>query len=207
MTLLELKEAVVSITRRPDLRDSLITLAVQEATRKMHSFADHKRDIVISDPITLDNSTNLNRYVIPQSAPELIRPRKFKMIMEELATNVQAGYNVSGYHGQLILNELDIKDIFDTYNIEKVNYFYIDGTNITLASQRAMSAVRVVYQQFPDTSIDTFSSWIANSVPHAIYHSAAAQVFQSIGKTAEYTMYKGNENQNMLEILKQDTGE
>ena len=81
-TITDLATAVYAITNRPDL-SALTTLAIKRATIKEHAAMDYPRDLVLTPPIALDNSSGLNRYSLNEVTLSLYGMiRKIKFIKE-----------------------------------------------------------------------------------------------------------------------------
>jgi len=160
----------------------------------------------VSDPITLDNTSQTWRYSLSESGIGLAgKIRKIKLI-KELIIQQQVQQSFVGYWGEIDFEEVAINALFDSYNQEKHNYYYRQGANINLVAERSVDSVAVIYYRLPDVAVSTFSSWIADMYPYVIYERAAASIFQMTGKTDEFAIYNAKSAENRFDIIKAEIG-
>lgn len=180
---------VYVLTKRPDLIAETKS-AVKKATLKLHNKDLWEKDLkeVI---VTLTPST-LFRYSLDLTdAGTYPRIKKIKSIRE---------YNAIPTGRELKLEKHDSDDIFDDYQIERVNYFYLAGLAANLVVVSALTQIKVGYYQYPDITELTYSSWIANELPDYIAEEAARSLFKLIGKDEEFQKFEAicKENETAL---------
>jgi hypothetical protein len=205
-SLADLVASVITTTNRPDLVAET-TLAIRKATLKEHAAIDYPRDLVTTGHITLTNPTDSSRYslsLVTLGIYNLVR--KVDTIYEVLATEQSASLSRSGYYGALQFSEVDPKALFDEYSIEKLDYFYRQGNSIEIVAARQLNAIAIKYFARPDIGATTYSSWIADLYDYAIYEAAAADIFKLIGKRDEAQEYVRKQQDNRMDIIKNEVG-
>jgi hypothetical protein len=193
--LADLISAVGVVTSVPHLVPE-ITAAVKRATIKIHSAETFARDLAelsLSSPQLASVSATDFRYQIALSTPIT----RFRRIAYLRADPTVPAPTVTQYR----LIEAD--SIFDNYNLELSDYFYLAGATLNLRTQAATARVKLGYYQYPDTTDVSFYSWIADVYPNIIVDEASAAVFKMIGKDDEETRYRqlSVENYHILQAM------
>lgn len=195
-------DAVMVITNRRDLLEET-KQAIFKATLKEHTAIDYPSDLVTSAPIELDNSGTNSKYHLDLNSLGLNGYlRKIKMIGEVVQVELNAFNTYQGYWGQINLQELAPNNLFDNYNIENQNYYFRQGNNINVAAMRPIQLLAIMYYQLPTIKESEYSSWIADRYPYIIYEHAAADIFQTVGKRDEFTIYRSKIPDNRLDVIK-----
>jgi hypothetical protein len=185
---------VYTHTNRPDLVAET-ALAVTKATVRMHTLGQRTsggisgavfyiKDIstvVISLPTQADNHFSIDLSPYP-----LIRAVK---------TVQDYNYPLTGREVQY--PPLDPENIFDSYNVERANYFFRAGLGLTLKCQKPPAAIQLQYYSYPITDGATYNSWIATDFRDAITEEAAGTVFRMIGKDEEFKVYQAMSQDNI----------
>lgn len=206
-TFADLQNSVYTITNRPDLINET-TLAIKRAILKEHAAMDYPRDLLIlSTPLT-QADPNYYRYALSLVTLGLYSTlRKIKNIQEIPATLDQALVTFTGYWGELKFEEVAADNIFDSYQRERINYFYRYGSSINLVAVRQIDRIGMTYYAKPDLSnTATYSDWLADLYDYVIYTHAAAEIFRVIGKSDEYRMQLDQIRENRLDIIKSEIG-
>lgn len=192
-TFAELQADVITETKRPDKTD-LINLEIQKATLKFHMADFWLRDQVVGAVVTLTPLfSGVGRYQIDTTASPFTRFRKASLIRQYVnpPTGLERNYT-----------RIEADDIIDSYNVEKVDYWYQAGTTIYLNSYDVITQAAVNYFRFPVITADlNYSSWIADIYKFGIIMEAAAGVFKAIGKDDEYQRL-AKEYQDNLSLLR-----
>ena len=200
-TFAELQADVITETKRPD-KTSLITLEIQKATLKFHMADFWLNDLVKGAVVPLTPLySGQGRYQIDTTASPFTRFRKAQLIREYVAppTGLERNYS-----------RIEANDIIDSYNVEKVDYWYQAGSSIYLNSLTEISNASVNYYRVPVITADVnYSSWIADLFKYAIIMEAAAGVFKAIGKDDEFQRMRAefSENLALLRTMVTSSGE
>lgn len=179
-TFAELQQDVYTLTNRPDLVNETAR-AIRKATIKFHAADKWLRDqntVVV--PLTPLNPGD-SRYSIPTNSAPFIRFRDVHMVRQYV--NPPNGMFVE-------LKKLEIDNLLDDYGREEYNYYYRSGTSLTLRTYGSWQEAEIVYYQFPDTSPDTYSSWIADLYRDFIVEEASAGIFKMIGQDANFQQFE-----------------
>ena len=189
---------IYTITNRPDLVNETAS-AVRKATLKMHSIDFFEQDLVtniIAVTPSMQASINDTRYSIPltDASGNTTRYRSLSFIRE---------YNNPLTGQEVQYEKLAADSIFDEYNVEKQNYFYMAGSNVQLRSTKTLTQMTLGYYQYPDINSATYTSWIAVQFPYAIIEEACRAIFKMIGKDEEEQRYQAMslENIAMLQMI------
>jgi hypothetical protein len=181
----EIVNDIYTLTNRPDLVAET-ALAIRKATLKMHSldyFTQDRVSNIITITPAMQASILDNRYAIDLSPAggNTTRYRAISFIRE---------YNnpLTGQEIQFLKLEPD--SIFNEYNLERQNYYYIAGSSAQLRSNKVLTQVTLAYYQYPDVNSTTYTSWIAAQFPYAIIEEAARAIFKMIGKDEEAQTYQ-----------------
>lgn len=196
-----LLQSVYTLTNRPDLVDDSV-LGIQIATLKEHSQYDYKRDLVSSPLIVLPDSSTYRYQVSLDDLGIANKVRKIKKFAEVSSNLPMVYYSYEGYWGQIEFDEQDLDDIFDGYNAEKYNYYVQQGVILNVVATRTVSTLGISYYALPDITAEGYNSWIAAMYPYVIFQSAAAEVFDAIGKMDERDTYIKKRASNSLDVVK-----
>lgn len=170
MNLLELVDAVVSITSRPDKRARIATAinkVIWQESIKADWFDDH-----------VDSSLALNPNELGQevSIATLTRFRKFSYV------------KVPGE--RKYLNPTAVDKIFRPGGIIQVNGYCIISGKIIVTLARKATSLEVGYYTYPAPLIaNGDSNWMSEKVPYGIIYLAAAEIFADIGDDASNKTY------------------
>jgi len=186
-TFSELCSDVYILTNRPDLVAET-TLAVRAATLKAHQSDFYPKDLYevgISWP-TPDYIQSLDyRLLIP-------RWRAFKYLRKY----------ANGAPGDFI-NLLTPEQTLDGYSINREDICYIAGEMLEIRSSTADDNMILACYLNPDTTENSFNSWIALDHPYAIVYEAARSIFKQIGFDEQATSIR-QEVAEQYQILKQE---
>lgn len=219
-TFSELQDGVYTITNRPDLVNET-TVALRKALFKLHMADLWKQDIAsasIDFSLLTPIEPNVPRWLIPISTfVRHRRPKNLRIPPQNLPWSwPQSGnalfnppYNQLPVSGSF--EYLTEDNIFDSYNIEKPNYFYLAGSSLYIKAAWKPQTLDYFYYQYPLFSSsddpDNITSWIADQFQDAVIEEAAGAVFKAIGKDDEAALYRNLFGEN-LQLLKQaDIGE
>jgi hypothetical protein len=205
-TISDLATSVYTLTNRPDLVAET-QLAIQKATLQEHAAIDYPSDLVTSSVITLDNTSGTFRYTVSLTTAGIAAEvRKIKFVKEALDVPPVVWQSSMGYWGEIDFKEIAPNAIFDNYNMEQVNYYFRQGLSLSLVAYRRVNKIALIYYALPDTTVLTYSSWIADKFPYVIYERAAADIFKLVGKTDEQAAYLANMHRNRLDVITSEVG-
>lgn len=95
------------------------------------------------------------------------------------------GQRISTAYQYKMLEIVDTKSMFDSYNLVKTDICYAAGTAIRIKSSTLLTVGKIGYYQYPSQDIsnngENWSSWVADTFPWAIIWNAVAMVFAAIG--------------------------
>lgn len=216
-TLNSLAADVYVLTNRPELVAET-RVSIRKAIMKFHAADTFKRDLT-SKRLQMSQYTPLQpnqfRWSIPLSEfPRFRRPSSISYPMDL----VPPQWNVpaplidwpAGYDRSRIYHETTADNLFDTYNQEKQNYYFITGSILTLKSGWLVDFLDVYYYQWPTIPTDPaaeITSWICDQYPDGIVEEAAGAVFKMIGKDDEYQRFMQLFAENIAIIKMTDLGE
>jgi hypothetical protein len=185
MTLTELQAEVYTLTNRPDLVAQTLT-AVRAATLKAHQ-ADYYWKDLFETGVSFDSALFLQsldyRTLIP-----LFRSMKY---IRKATSN--------GTLGAVLTLKLP-ETVFDSYNEEIVDVYYMAGFVVQIKSSTALQYIALGCYLNPNISVSGYNSWIALDHPYAIVYEAAAAVFKMIGKTEEFSAYSSLALDQRMEV-------
>lgn len=184
-TLTELRNSVYTITNRPDLVAET-TLAIQTATLKEHAAIDYTKDLVSVIIPTVPTVPETYRYELDTQSLVLL-PRKYKAVREILPADLlPAAQTISGVYGLIDFREVAVDNIFNGYQQERPNYYYLQSAGIlNVVAARAVANIQLIYYGLVKVGEATYASWIADQFPYAIQLAAAASIYASIGRDSE----------------------
>jgi len=186
-TFSELCSDVYILTNRPDLVAET-KLAVRAATLKAHQSDFYPKDLFevgIFWP-TPDYLQSLDyRLLIP-------RWRAFKYLRKY----------ANGAPGNFI-KLLTPEQTLDGYSINREDICYVAGEMLEIRSSTADDNMILACYVNPDTSENSFNSWIALDHPYAIVYEAARSIFKQIGFDEQATSIR-QEVAEQYQILKQE---
>lgn len=214
----ELRDTVYTITNRPDLVNET-TLALRKALFKFHSADSWKQDLNMV-VLTMASHTPLEqwRWNIPLSTfPRHRRPKNLRIPPQDFRVGMPSSGNALFYppfnqlstHGGFQFLTED--NIFDSYLLEKSNYFYMAGASIYIKASWEPLKLEYWYYQNPLFSStedpNNISSWIADQFPDYICEEASSAVFKAIGKDDEVSRYREIFAENLQLLRMSDVGE
>lgn len=208
-TLAELQDTVYTITNRPDLVAETI-LAIQTATLKEHAAIDYTKDLVSVDITLTQTLPETFRYAIDMGTagspgdPINFAPRKYKVVRESAgASPLQSLQTISGQQGLIDFREVSVTDIFNGYQQERPNYYYLQGERfINVVAARKMELLQLIYYALVKVAPSTYFSWIANQFPYVIQLAAAASIFGSIGRDSESRRLRAEALDGRVDIIR-----
>lgn len=170
MTYAELLAEIVLLSKRGDIADKA-AVALRLTTLRAHRSDYYWRDLVeatavfgSANVITIDVSASLTRF------------RQLSYVQYYDSTTSTAG---------VILDPVDPSDIFDEYNYQKTDAYYLAGNNLNVNFTYATSAARIGYWQNPDVAVATYNSWIADELPDILVQGSLAYLYNMTGKQEE----------------------
>jgi hypothetical protein len=193
MTLAELQAAVIVITNRPDLVSETVG-AIRKAVFKMHSadtWSQDFKEVVV--PLGASLYTNDFKYSLDLTSTLISKFRAALYLRE---------YSAAQSSALIDFTRIEPDYLFDSYHVEKRNYFYHAGDSLVLRADKVLTSVQLGYYKFPDTASASFSSWIARDFPDCIIDEASSIVFKAIGKDEEFARFAAlaKENIAMLQM-------
>jgi len=170
MTLTELQNEVILLTKRPDLA-ALTLSAIKASTLKMHQ-ADYYPKDIFEIGLAFDESLTLQSLEYKTVFPRW-RALKYIRKVDNTATPPVA-FGPS-------LTVISPEQILDGYGYQKTEVCYEAGQilQIRLACPHQYFSIGCYLN--PDVTSDTYSSWIAADFPYSIVYDATATVFKTIG--------------------------
>lgn len=166
MTFEEMKDEVISITRRPDL-EAKVEAAIKAATLKAH-----QSDYFFNDLVEVAVEFDAARF-IQNFRPKDILPRyrhaKYIRFWE--------GGAESSARATVFLDHIQIEEAIDTYGYDKLNVFYFAGELLQIRTRCPVEHVLFGAYQHPIIVEETYNSWIAEEYPYAIVYEAARSIF------------------------------
>jgi hypothetical protein len=178
----------MSLTNRPDLVNET-NLAVRAATLKAHHSDDYIRD--------------LTEYSITFSAPDYYQSLDFKNVIPLWRKpNYIRKFNLAtGLPGTFLEYILPEKAV-DRYHADRLDVFYVAGSNIQIRSSDQLQYLLVGAYTNPVVTSVGYGSWIADDYPFAIVYEATAIIFKTIGFDEQVVMYRQMVAEQ-LQLLKQ----
>lgn len=189
MTLTELQNEVIALTKRPDL-STMINTAVKAATLKLHQMEFFSKDLV-ETTIDMGTAAYTQSYSYITAYPQWRAISYIRKI--DLTTNLP-------YDPPLEI--LTPTAILDAYSATKVDIVYEAGRVLQFTFKEPVQKIQVGYYANPVVTDAGYSSWIAISYPYAIVFDAAATIFKSIGfgdMEASMRLLTGEQKQLLLQ--------
>jgi hypothetical protein len=186
MTFAELLAAVIVKTNRPDLVAET-TLAIQHATLQCHRSDKYLRDIY--------------ETAVAFSTSDYIQTLDYKALLP-LWRGIKylRKYDAVGGTAGMELQPISVDQTFDSYNIERVNVYYLAGSAYQIKCDTSEQYFLLGCYLNPNTDTSNFSSWVAQDYPFAIVYKAAASVCEDIGLGELAARYLANYTQELQEI-------
>lgn len=183
-------DAVYIVTNRPDLV-SETAREIRKATMMLHNLGYWKQDL--KEAIIALPTQTVFRYQIDTTSSDFTR---FRRIFS--ANPYSPSPNLYNYPPIKILTA---DNIFDDYNLEKVNYCYQAGLNLNFVLSTVGQYLRIIYHGYPDTAAATYSSWIATQLDDYIVDEACKNIFKMLGKDEEFQKFEKitQENEQALQ--------
>lgn len=170
---------VYTLTNRPDLVGETL-LAVRTAALKAHQ-SDYFYKDIFETGIMFSTS-------VPQQSLDYktIIPR-WRALKYVRNYDVSSNPGVPGDFLELVTPD----DVLDSYSVNKENVCYVAGQTLQIRTRIAGQYFLLGCYRYPDTGVETFSSWIADEQSAAIVYEAAATVFKTIGYDEQFAAYQG----------------
>lgn len=172
---------VYTLTNRPDLVGETL-LAIRTATVKAHCSDYFYKDLV-------ESGVQFDLDLMQQSLDYKVLFPKWRAL-KYVRPYIYGTGNTLGYTTD-VLDVITPDDIVDSYRINRDNVCYVAGQTLQIRTSIATQYFLISYYKYPDTGVDTYSSWIAEEQPAAIIYEAAATVFKSIGYDEQFAAYQG----------------
>jgi hypothetical protein len=170
MTYADLIAEIKLLSKRGDIDDK-IAVALRLTTLRAHHLDFFWRDLVeanltfaMSNIVTVDVSTSLTRF------------RQVNYLQYYDPTTGALG---------TMLDEVDPSAIFDDYNYQKADVWYLAGTNLQVSFLYATAGARIGYFQNPDVAAATYNSWIKDELPDLLIQGSLAYIYNMTGKQEE----------------------
>jgi len=171
MTFAEILQEVYNITSRPDL-DTLTKSAVKAATLKAHQSDFFAKDVYET------------QFVFPSS--EYIQSFDyFSFIPNYRAIKYLREYSIADKTPGKVFKLIDTAELFDEWNREKTDVFYVAGNIINIRSSTEFYSMIVSAYLSPTVIETNYSSWVADLFPYAIIYEAARVIFSTKSQDAE----------------------
>lgn len=176
MNFQEMVDTVAVDTKRPD-QGELISLKLREATLWAHLKDFWRRDIQEKVLNFVSDTTPLGAWKgqVLQDC-DLPKVRKISYWRKFDPNTCCAG---------AYLKPVEPDNLFDTFNRQKTDRYYLSGKVINWISCTQDKAHIVGYWAYPNINIAGYDSWIADQQPFAITNYAASLVFGKIGQQDE----------------------
>jgi hypothetical protein len=168
---------VITITNRADLVAET-TLAVKQATLKLHHLDNFPRDLFeVSFACATSDYQQLVDYQALLSA-------RFRSISWMRKLDFSSGLNMGEP-----FDIIDPEQSLDSYGADKTEVVYLSGNLWKIRTSEPWQYFSVGYYLDPDVTDSGYSSWIDGLIPHAISTEAARIVFKMIGKDEDSAKY------------------
>lgn len=167
---------VYAITKRPDL-SAATTLAVKAATLKAHNSDYFPKDL-FETGIAFSSAQYLQEIDYKTIIP---RWRALSYLRKYDATS-----NTLGPFFEIINPTFSL----DSYGVNKDDVCYLAGLQLKVRSSTQILNALLGCYRYPDTTVENYSSWIADEFPYAIVFDAIATIFKTIGYDEERTAYR-----------------
>ena len=108
--------------------------------------------------------------------------------------------DVNGYQNGDFFTVMSPTNVIDDYKTNVPNVCYVAGAVLQVRSAVSFQYALLGYYENPDITISGYSSWVALDHPFAIVYAAAANIFKSIGKDAEWQVWTVQANEQLQEV-------
>lgn len=218
-TLSSIASDVYVLTNRPDLEQET-KVAIRKAIVKFHAADTFKRDLT-TQRLQMSQYTplapNQFRWAIPLSEfTRFRRPKSLQYPLDLMFPHNQIPAplydGIPIYARKDAFRELHPDNLFDTYNYEHQNYFYIAGSTLTIRASVDVDYLDFMYYQWPfvpalSADTDPIQSWICDEYVDAVIEESAGAVFKMIGKDDEFSRYQALFMENITILRGVDIGE
>lgn len=216
-TLTSLATDVYVLTNRPDLVAET-RVALRKAIMKFHSADTFKRDLAsrrLQMALFTPVQPNQFRWAIPLSEfPRFRRPSSLMYPLDLTPPQWQTPAPLidwpAGFMRTRQYWETTADNLFDSYNAERQNCYFISGSILNIKSGWGADYLDFSYYQYPlvpTVPSDTITSWICDQYPDAVIEDAAGTVFKMIGKDDEYQRFMQLFAENLSILKMTDVGE
>lgn len=214
-TYAELVDSVVAITNRPSLVNEM-RVAIRKSIFKFHQADTFKRDLnIVTINMSLYPDLNFRWDIDVSNGDTFPRYRKYSFLrVPPSSYPTQAESRPLdypwGFPKSPVFTPVSADNIFDDYQVERVNYYYQAGMNLVLHTTFQPQFLELGYYQYPgfvyqDGNV-TLTSWIADQYQDAIAEEAAGTIFKMIGKDEEASIYRSLFAENILMVRGTDIG-
>lgn len=176
MNFAELCDEVVLITKRPDLMTN-IQSAVRAAILKVHQKDFFYRDI-IETGVEFPNAEFITSFRPLDIIP---RFRKPAYLREWCYDPSSSNFGAPGKQFEVI----EPGNAKDSYGYYKTDVYYLAGDLLQIRSSTPLTHCLFGAYVLPDVTATGEISWITTEYPYAVIHTAARQVFRSIGASEQ----------------------
>ena len=186
-TLASLLADVYESTRRPDLV-SMSTLAVQNATLKLHHLDYFQRDLL--------------EMSIAFVSSEYIQALEYGAVIPRWRA-LSYLYRMDPATGDNIAPPIEIiqpQAALDSYDQTRLNVVYLSGAYLKIRTAEPQQYFVLGAYVSPDVTNAGYSSWVANTVPHAIIQEACRVIFKNIGKDDEAAQLRELTMESQMEV-------
>lgn len=172
MTFQEIYNAVVELTRRPDL-EGRTKQAIRSATLKAHHSDFYYRDLV--------------EHSVEFEEPAYIQ----NFLPTEISTRFRKAKYIRQWHGDVtggpgfFLEHIQIENSIDEYDYIKTNVYYLAGQFIQIRTTVPLHRCLFGFYEHPNITETEYKSWIATDVPYAIIYGACRTIMKGIGFAEE----------------------
>ena len=161
--------SVFAITNRPDLVNET-TLAVQNATLKAHRTDYYPKDLLeqgVQFDLSLTQQSLDYKTLIP-------RWRSLKYV-RKYDNTLPPGMPSK------FLELVTPEETLDSYSISREDICYLAGMELQIRTKAATQFFLLGCYVYPDVTVSSYSSWVADEFPAAVYYEAASIVFKTTG--------------------------
>lgn len=164
MTRAEILAAINALVDKPSMASEIDTM-LAAATLRMHQSDFYERDVQ-EQLVNLGSSASVFSFDAPST---FTRYRAIKYLRKYDPTTATLGK---------LLDKIDPERVINGYGVDKTNVYYAAGNNLVVKSSEDLQYMQCGWYANPDIAVATYSSWIADTVPHAIIFDACSLIFQ-----------------------------
>lgn len=196
MNLTEITTEVYALTKRPDL------VAQTEAAIRMATLRAHHLDFWQRD---------LREEIVDFTTPAFTVSWAYKTAYPRFRSVnyiVKAEHPSNEPYGAPLKNVTPL-GVYDEYDAQKQNVWYMAGTVINLRFSEQVRKIAIGFYQHPNIVAPDYESWIADDYPWVIIQRAAERVLSGIGfeDLARYAAVEAAAQEALLKISNvQDEG-